>query len=104
MVDFKCDVKTLNGLKQFQKDIALTHSKLPIEKAIKWFSEEVVELKEGIDKKDNENIKEELGQCLIWCFSIANSLDIDISKIVEDKINLHLKKYPEHYQKHTGSK
>ncbi|MEK6894316.1 MAG: MazG nucleotide pyrophosphohydrolase domain-containing protein [Nanoarchaeota archaeon] len=99
MDKFECDEKTLNGLREFQKDIALTHAKLSIEKAISWFSEEVEELKEGIEKKDNQNIKEELAQCLIWCFSIANSLDIDISKIVEDKINLHLKKYPEHYQK-----
>jgi len=99
MVEFKCDGDTKKGLKKFQSDIANTHAKLPIEKGLSWFSEELQELKEGIAKNDTENIKEELGQCLIWCFSIANTLDINISEIVEDKINLHLKKFPEHYRK-----
>ena len=97
MSEFKCDSKTIEGLKEFQKEIRETHAKLPVEKALSWFEEEVAELREGVEKGDKENMKEELGQCLIWCVSIANSLDIDISDIVEDKILLHLKKYPEHY-------
>jgi len=97
MDEFKCSEKTIEGLKEFQKEVKETHATLPIEKALSWFEEEVIELKEGIEKNDRENIKEELGQCLIWCVSIANSLDIDISEIVEDDIRLHLKKFPEHY-------
>ena len=97
MEEFKCAEDTKAGLRNFQEDIKRTHATLPVEKALSWFAEEVEELEEGIEKNDPENIKEELGQCLILCFSIANSLDIDISEIVEDRINLHLKKYPDHF-------
>lgn len=92
MDEYKCDPETIEGMKSFQNEIANTHSKLPIDKAISWFEEEIGELKEGIENNDLDNIKEELGDCLVWCASIANSLDIDLSEVVEPKIIKHLKK------------
>ncbi|MCD4666496.1 hypothetical protein K8R47_01650 [archaeon] len=98
MEDYKLSPTVIEGLKELQLDIAKTHSKVTVDKALSWFSEEIEELKEGIKLNDPENIKEELSQCMVWCLSIANILDIDLSRTVEKEINYHISKYPDHYK------
>ncbi|NHV45475.1 MAG: nucleotide pyrophosphohydrolase [Candidatus Verstraetearchaeota archaeon] len=50
-----------------------------------WFIEEVGELAEAIRKKDDKSIKEEIADVLAWLFSLANVLNIDISKCFLEK-------------------
>lgn len=40
------------------------------------------------------SIKDELADVLIYCFSMANVLDIDISKIISEKLSKNEVKYP----------
>ena len=40
------------------------------------------------------HVKEELADVLIYCLSMANQLDIDISSAIEDKMAKNAKKYP----------
>ncbi len=39
-------------------------------------------------------VREELADVIIYCISLANSLELDISEIVREKIVLNEKKYP----------
>jgi len=41
-----------------------------------------------------EHVREELADVLIYCLSMANALDIDISAAIEDKLIKNAKKYP----------
>lgn len=40
------------------------------------------------------HLKEELSDVIIYCLSLANQLDIDVSAAIEDKIEKNGKKYP----------
>ncbi|MCK9444294.1 MAG: nucleotide pyrophosphohydrolase [Tissierellaceae bacterium] len=44
--------------------------------------------------KESTHLKEELSDVMIYCISLANQLDIDISKAIEDKIRKNALKYP----------
>lgn len=46
-------------------------------------------------KKNKDRISEELADVVIYCFSMANSMNIDISDAVTRKINKNAKKYPQ---------
>lgn len=91
---YKLSDPTKKSLVGLQEDINNNYQKTDIDKAISWMSEEMAELKEGIKKKDTENIKEELAQLFIWCISISNILGFKLDNIVEKEINHHLQKYP----------
>lgn len=41
-----------------------------------------------------EQVREELADVLIYCLSMANRLDIDISAAIEDKLAKNARKYP----------
>lgn len=48
-------------------------------------------------KKDEakvQQVKEELADVLLYCLSMANALDIDLSKAIVDKIEHNKDKYP----------
>jgi len=55
-------------------------------------------MEESILLKDNkakfEKIKEEVADIIIYCLSIGNVLDIDLSKAILDKIEKNKSKYP----------
>lgn len=58
-----------------------------------WLSlEESILLKEN--KLKFEKIKEEIADIIIYCISLGNVLDIDISKAILDKIEKNKAKYP----------
>lgn len=42
------------------------------------------------------HLKEELSDVIIYCLSLANQLDIDVSAAIEDKIEKNDKKYPKY--------
>ena len=52
------------------------------------------------------SVKDELADIIIYCLSLANSLDIDVSQAVTDKIEKNKRKYPRekikgNYRKYT---
>ena len=60
-----------------------------------WLNETEVENSLIIPDKLTK-IKDELADVLIYCFSMANALNVDISQIVNDKISKNEIKYPVH--------
>jgi tetrapyrrole methylase family protein/MazG family protein len=81
-------VKTLRSPKGCDWDKAQTTSSL-----IPFFIEEVYELIEGIDNKDNKNIREELGDVLlhiVFQSQIASEeMDFNINNVIDD-LNIKL--------------
>jgi tetrapyrrole methylase family protein/MazG family protein len=81
-------VKTLRSPKGCEWDKAQTTSSL-----IPFFIEEVYELIEGIDNKDNKNIREELGDVLlhiVFQSQIASEeMDFNINNVIDD-LNIKL--------------
>lgn len=51
-------------------------------------------IKEDIDSNKLNKIKEELADIIIYSLSLANTIDADVSTIVNDKIKLNAEKYP----------
>ena len=45
-------------------------------------------------RKNIEKVKDELADVLIYCLSLANVLDIDVSQIVIEKLRRNKEKYP----------
>jgi len=46
------------------------------------------------DNRTMQRIKEEISDIILYCISIANRLDIDISTAIREKLELNKKKYP----------
>jgi len=47
-----------------------------------------------LDEEKLERVKEELADVLLYCLSLANAIDADLTTIVNDKIKLNAEKYP----------
>jgi dCTP diphosphatase len=48
----------------------------------------------GADREARERVRQELADVLIYCVSLSNALEIDISDAVRDKLVLSGRKYP----------
>ena len=51
-------------------------------------------IKEDMNPNKLGKIKEELADVMIYCISLANTINADVSTIVNDKIKLNAEKYP----------
>lgn len=51
------------------------------------------------DDSKSKQIKEELADVVIYCLSIANTLDIDLTSVILDKLKHNEKKYPSNLYK-----
>lgn len=106
--DEKTTIKELKDLLLIfrnKRDWAQFHDPKNLAEAISIESGELQELflwkdKEEIAKKisQDENFKEEIGEeladIMIFCLNFANSVNLDVSTIVKDKIDKVDKKYP----------
>jgi dCTP diphosphatase len=68
---------------------------------------EVAKMKENIEKL--VSIKEELADVMILCLNLANTMDIDVSRAIAEKIEKNKDKYPVelvkgNYRKYTRLK
>ena len=89
------------------KDIAISISIEASEllEIFQWEKEGNIEaLKNDVTKQ--EKLRDELADILIYCMSMANVLDIDLSGAIRSKIDKNSTKYPEdkvrgHYRKYT---
>ena len=61
-------------------------------KAFQWLNEK--ESWELMNSSEAIHVKEELADVMIYCLSLANQLDIDISTAIEDKTKKNSIKYP----------
>lgn len=61
-------------------------------------------LKEDLTEEQLEKVKEELADILIYSISMANTLDLDISTIIADKIAKNAEKYPIEVAKGSNKK
>lgn len=76
--------------KNLSMSIAIEASELM--EIFQWLS---LEESLNINKSDeNIHLKEELSDVIIYCFSLANQLGIDVSSAIDDKIQKNGIKYP----------
>lgn len=52
-----------------------------------WFHEEVGELSSAIASGDLLNVKEELGDVLMWLLTLANILEMDMEDVIATYLN-----------------
>lgn len=73
-----------------EKDLAISISIEASEllELFQWKSSE-----ETVSNKLSQ-LKEELADVLIYSLMLADNLDLDVEKIIQDKLNLNAKKYP----------
>lgn len=76
--------------KNLSMSIAIEASELM--EIFQWLSME--ESWDIINTSESTHLKEELSDVIIYCLSLANQLDIDIAKAVEDKLGKNAIKYP----------
>lgn len=92
--------RTEREWKQFhnEKDLAISISLEAAELL------ELFQWKTSIEVTNNnlKSLKEELADIFIYGFMLANNLDVDISEIIREKLEMNRKKYP--IEKSKGSK
>ncbi len=59
-----------------------------------WKNKEEINSKINSDKLYKENIKDELADVITYCFQMANTLDLNIEKIIYKKLDKVKAKYP----------
>lgn len=79
------------------------HNAMNLAMSINIEAAELLEIFQWSDKKDadkkakfsqNEHLREELADILIYCINLANAYDIDISSCIIEKLQKNAKKYP----------
>ncbi|WP_455392936.1 nucleotide pyrophosphohydrolase, partial [[Eubacterium] cellulosolvens] len=58
-------------------------------------------IKKDVDAQKLDRIKEELADVIIYCLSLANAIDADVSTMVQNKLKVNAAKYP--IEKSLGS-
>ncbi len=98
-----------------ERDWAQFHDPKNLAEAISIEASELLQLflwknKEEIDKKIKEDpeyreeIEDELADVLTYCVQMANTLDLDIKKIIFNKLDKVKKKYPVEKAKGNATK
>lgn len=79
------------------------HNAMNLAMSINIEAAELLEIFQWSDKKnadekariyENEHLKEELADIIIYCINLANAYNIDISSCIIDKLHKNAKKYP----------
>jgi NTP pyrophosphatase (non-canonical NTP hydrolase) len=76
--------------KNLSMSIAIEASELM--EIFQWLNEE--ESRDIMNSSEAIHLKEELADVMIYCLSLANKLDIDVSAAIEEKIKKNGIKYP----------
>ena len=89
--------KTINRIRKFRKDREWEqfHTPSNLSKAI---SIEAAELLEEFlwdnENYNKQNVEEELADVMVYCIHMADALNVDISEIINKKMDKNEKKYP----------
>lgn len=70
------------------------HSPENLSKSIMIEAAELLENFQWSPEFDKEKVTDELADILIYCVLMADTMDVDIEKIMNDKIDKNEKKYP----------
>jgi len=62
-------------------------SKRGIKATFKWLSDELQELKEALNKKDQTALEKEFADVLAWLASLANITNVNLEKATLEKYN-----------------
>ena len=85
------DWNDFHNPKNLAMSIAIESSELM--EIFQWLNEE--ESNNIMDSDERVHLQEELADIIIYCLSMANRLDIDVTGAIEDKIKKNAIKYPE---------
>ncbi len=90
------ELKELVAKFRDERGWAKHHSPKNLSISIAIEAAELMELFQWDDysKSDRRKITDELADILIYCFNLADTLDIDVSKSFKDKLERAAKKYP----------
>lgn len=99
--------KTIQRIKQFTEDRDWDQFHTPVNLA-KSISIEASELLECFQWSDTdfirEHVCEELADVMNYCIQMADKLDVDLDRIINDKIDQNEKKYPVEAAKGSAAK
>ncbi|MBK5253359.1 MAG: nucleotide pyrophosphohydrolase [Peptostreptococcaceae bacterium] len=70
------------------------HTPVNIAKSISIESAELLECFQWNNEFDEQQVKEELADVLIYCILMADATDLDINTIIKEKLNINREKYP----------
>ena len=70
------------------------HSPANLAKSISIEANELLECYQWNDNANLDDVKEELADVMNYCLMIADQLDVDLEKILLDKIEKNKEKYP----------
>ena len=99
--------ETINRVRKFRKDREWDqfHSPSNLAKAI---SIEAAELLEEFlwdnENYNKQNVQEELADVMVYCLHMADALNVDINKIINNKMDKNEKKYPVEKSKGNSKK
>jgi NTP pyrophosphatase (non-canonical NTP hydrolase) len=104
LLDFreKRDWKQFHNPKDLAEAISIEASELL--ELFLWKTKENVERELERDSGFKKEIEDELADIVSFCLNFANSIDIDISTAVRNKIEKNSKKYPEDKAKGVATK
>jgi NTP pyrophosphatase (non-canonical NTP hydrolase) len=73
---------------KMMKYIYIKHDKeRGVEATFKWLNDELQELKEALNKKDQTGLEKEFADVLAWLASLANITNVDLEKAALEKYN-----------------
>lgn len=99
--------KTIQRIKQFteDRDWDQFHTPVNLAKSISIEASELLECFQWSDTEFNrEHVCEELADVMNYCIQMADKLDVDLDKIINDKIDQNEKKYPVEAAKGSAAK
>lgn len=81
------------------------HTPANLAKSISIEANELLEHFQWNDKKyKKEELVHELADVLIYCYLMADTLNVDVNKIIENKLKLNDKKYPKELVRGSSKK
>lgn len=80
------------------------HTPENLAKSIVLESSELLENFQWNSNYDNENIKDELADVMIYCLLLADTLNVDLKEIIHHKLDKNEKKYPVNKVKGSSKK
>ena len=99
--------KTIQRIKQFteDRDWDQFHTPVNLAKSISIEASELLECFQWSDTDFNrEHVCEELADVMNYCIQMADKLDVDLDRIINDKIDQNEKKYPVEAAKGSAAK